>query len=166
MRSVDGKERVGGVILPGTGRGTAGEAGGGGGVPQERRPEVRAARKLRRTMSLPEVLLWECLRSGKAGAKFRRQHPVAGVAFVRQPDLLEAALIVKVDGDAHNHGDQPRRDVTRERFLRENGYRLIRVPAVDVLRDPDAVANAIGALVAVPLHHAAHGPPPRAGEEQ
>ena len=45
------------MILPGTGRGT-GEAGGGG-VPQIRRPEVYAARALRREMSLPEVMLVE-----------------------------------------------------------------------------------------------------------
>ena len=36
---------------------------------------VRRARRLRRTMSLPEILLWQVLRGSPAGLKFRRQHP-------------------------------------------------------------------------------------------
>ena len=33
------------------------------------------ARKLRKEMSLPEVLLWRLLRGQPQGVKFRRQHP-------------------------------------------------------------------------------------------
>ncbi|MFC6625009.1 endonuclease domain-containing protein [Sphingomonas yabuuchiae] len=62
------------MILPGTGRGT-GEAGGGG-VRQMPRPEVALARKLRRTMTLLEVMLWQHLRGSPDGMRFRRQHPI------------------------------------------------------------------------------------------
>jgi len=35
------------------------------------------ARQLRRDLSLPEALLWDCLRAGRLeGLRFRRQHPV------------------------------------------------------------------------------------------
>ena len=35
------------------------------------------ARQLRRDMSLPEILLWDCLRGGRLeGLRFCRQHPV------------------------------------------------------------------------------------------
>jgi very-short-patch-repair endonuclease len=114
-------------------------------------------------MSLPEVLLWQRLRGSATGAKFRRQHPVG--RYVADFYCRDAALIVEVDGQIHN-GAQSERDEVRDRFLRENGYRVLRVSASDVLRDPDAVAASIGSLAAHPLHQPAAGPPPRSGEDQ
>ena len=36
-----------------------------------------SARKLRRHMSLPEIVLWQALRKrGQSGLRFRRQHPL------------------------------------------------------------------------------------------
>ena len=152
---------MGRMILPGTGRGT-GEAGGGG-SPPARRPEVLIARRLRKEMSLPEVLLWRHLRGGKAGAKVRRQHPVG--PYVVDFYCREAALIVEVDGKAHDDADRAARDERRDAFLRENGFLVVHVPAEDILRDTDGVAASISALVAAPLHRPADGPPPRAGED-
>ena len=34
------------------------------------------AKRLRREMSLPEVLLWKALKQRPAGLKFRKQHPI------------------------------------------------------------------------------------------
>jgi very-short-patch-repair endonuclease len=151
------------VILPGTGRGTA--AGGGGGVRQIPRAEVSTARQLRRTMSLPEVLLWQRLRGSRTGAKFRRQHPIG--PYIVDFYCSEAGLIIEVDGEAHDRGERPGRDGARAAFLAENGYRVVRVPASDVLRDADGVATAVVSLASRPLHHspAASGPPPRAEED-
>jgi len=42
------------------------------------RKSVARAKRLRREMSLPEVLLWTALRERPAGFKFRKQH-AAGV---------------------------------------------------------------------------------------
>ncbi|WP_137865099.1 DUF559 domain-containing protein [Sphingomonas sp. 3F27E9-B] len=127
------------------------------------RPEVSTARRLRREMQLPEVLLWQALRGAKTGIKFRRQHPVGPYVvdfFAREP-----LLIIEVDGEAHERGNRPERDELRDRFLNENGYRVMRVRAVDVLRDLGAVVSSIISLAERPLHHASHGPPPRSGEE-
>ena len=76
--------------------------------------------------------------------------------------------MIEVDGEVHNRGEQPARDNMRGRFLSENRYRVMRIPAVEILRDADGVADAIAALVASPLHHSAalNGPPPRTGEDQ
>lgn len=138
---------------------------GGGGMPFTRRPETYAARKLRREMSLPEVLLWQQLRGGQAGAKFRRQHPVGG--YIADFYCSTHRLIVEVDGAAHDMGDRPGRDLSRSAFLEENGYKVLRIAASDILKDADAVAASIAAMVASPLHHQpeAGGPPPRAGED-
>ena len=149
------------MILAGTERGT-GEAGGGG-ARQLMRPEVEIARKLRREMSLPEVLLWQRLRGAKSGAKFRRQHPIG--PYVADFYWGDARLVVEIDGQVHDDarvaGDQ-----LRQSFLEGNGYRAVRIRAADVLRNPDAAAGSIGALAATPLHQPAAGPPPRAGEDQ
>ena len=134
---------------------------GGGGVPQMRRPETETARKLRREMSLPEVLLWQRLRGGQAGAKFRRQHTIG--PYIADFYCAAARLVVEVDGEIH--AGRTAKDGDRDRFLQENGYEVLRVNAADVLKNIDAAAEAIASLAARPLHHPADGPPPRAGED-
>ena len=50
-----------------------------------RAPErtITKARKLRRDLSLPEVILWDCIRGRKLeGLRFRRQHPVGPYVLV------------------------------------------------------------------------------------
>jgi very-short-patch-repair endonuclease len=152
------------LILPGTGRGTG--AAGGGGVPHILRPDVSLARRLRREMSLPEVLLWEHLRGQKTGFKFRHQHPIG--PYVCDFYCVAAKLAIEVDGEYHGRGDRPQRDAGRDKFFELNGYRVLRVAAGEVLRDIEAVVTMIVSIVssaAHALHQPAAGPPPRAGEE-
>ena len=82
---------------------------------------------------------------------------------------LERRLVIEVDGEAHSRGDQPRRDDARDAMLRRDGFKVMRIAAVDVLRDLDAVVRWIVATCSEvgPLHHSAAltGPPPRSGEE-
>jgi len=141
------------------------QAGGGGGSSTLRRPTVYAARRLRRTMSLPEVLLWQRLRGSPGGLAFRKQHPID--PYVADFYCSAARLVVEVDGEAHDRGNRPHRDEEREAFLQGRGYRVLRVAARDVLKDPDGAAAAIVAYAADPLHHRAArgGPPPRPGED-
>ncbi|MDZ7281191.1 DUF559 domain-containing protein [Sphingomonas sanguinis] len=133
------------------------------------RPEVSLARKLRRMMTLPEVLLWQQLRGELRGApgglRFRRQHPVG--CYVADFYCSKARLIVEVDGAIHGVEARPIRDTARDRYLNENGYRVMRIGAADILRDAEAVAASIVSLAAAPLHHSpsASGPPPRTGED-
>ncbi|MBY0521100.1 MAG: DUF559 domain-containing protein [Sphingomonas sp.] len=136
---------------------------GGGGVPQLRRPEVYTARKLRREMSLPEVLIWQRVRGGQAGLKFRKQHPIG--PYVVDFYCRQGSLVIEVDGEAHDRGDRPVRDEASDAFLTENGYRILRVPARDILRDVDGAVAAIVAFAEAPLHRPSDGPPPRAGED-
>jgi very-short-patch-repair endonuclease len=127
------------------------------------RPEVVIARRLRREMTLPEVLLWQRLKGAKSGAKFRRQHPIG--PYVADFYCSEARLVVEVDGQVHE-GARAKSDLARQRFLEENGYQVVRVPAADISGNPDAVAASIAAFAARPLHQPPAGPPPRSGEDQ
>jgi len=114
-------------------------------------------------MSYPEVLLWQHLR-GKAGIRFRRQHPIG--PYIVDFCCVSRRLVVEVDGEVHSDATQLTRDRLRDAFLAENGYRVVRVRAAEVLKDAEQVALSIESLAARPLHHASHGPPPRAGEDQ
>ena len=152
------------MILPGTGRGTIRRRANGGGGASLRRPEVYAARKLRRQLSPPEALLWDQLRGNKLGFKVRRQHPIGPYTadfFVR-----DAGLVIEIDGSSHEYGDRPARDAVRDQYLAKRGYSLLRLVASDVMSNLAGVLEHIAVQVRNPLHHPPDGPPPHAGEEQ
>ena len=117
-------------------------------------------------MSLPEILLWQRLRGSPEGLAFRKQHPID--PYVADFYCAAAKLVIELDGAAHDRGDRPKRDEARDAFLEAKGYRILRIAAQDVLKDPGRVAQAIVAYAASPLHPRAArgGPPPRPGEER
>ncbi len=135
---------------------------GGGDSRFTARPAVKRARDLRGNLSVPERLLWQQLRLRPGGFKFRRQHPFG--PYVVDFCCLSERLIVEVDGIAHDMGDRPQRDDTRTQFLKENGFRVLRISAQRVLADAVGTAEAIAARAASPHHQPSAGPPPRAGE--
>jgi very-short-patch-repair endonuclease len=99
------------------------------------------ARELRRSMTLPEGLLWQVLRKRPGGFKFRRQHPLA--PYVLDFYCAETKLVIEVDGSAHNMGDRPQHDARRDVWLREQGLRVIRFDAADVMNDLNSAVLAI-----------------------
>ena len=132
-------------------------------APQAGLGTIKRARKLRKAMSLPEVLLWRELQRRPFGLKFRRQH--GSGAYVLDFYCSDARLAIEVDGVAHDMGDQPVHDEARDAWFLEHGIETLRVLASEVLKDAVSAAEAI-ALYArshLPLHHPAApgGPPPR-----
>ena len=142
---------------PRHGEGDRAQRGGGGAPRSLRKPSVYTARKLRRDMSLPEVLLWQRLKGAQSGLKFRKQHPIGD--YIADFYCAETRTVVEVDGEAHGRGERPTRDAARDVFLKQNGYRIIHVMAAEILRDADEAATSVAALVASPLHQPAAGPP-------
>jgi very-short-patch-repair endonuclease len=121
------------------------------------------ARRLRREMSLPEVMLWRILRQRQTGFRFRRQHPIG--LWVVDFYCPEAKLAVEIDGISHDMGNRPDRDVRRDMKISEQGVEVVRFPASAVLKNVVAAAEAIAALCRErvrPLHQPAAGPPPHA----
>ena len=104
------------------------------------------AKRQRREMSLPEVLLWQALR-GKAadGLRFRNHHPISRLTL----DFYcpSAKLGIEIDGDAHSRGEQPEHDARRDAFLTSRGIRVLRVMATDVLR-PGGLDDVVRGIVA------------------
>ncbi len=131
-------------------------------APKGRANSVKAARRLRANMTLPEVLLWRELRKRPSGLKFRRQH--ASGTYVLDFFCADARLAIEVDGASHDRGDRPRQDGVRDAWMMRAGVETLRVPAKDVLSDVEAVLLGIvaAACARLPLHHPAArgGPPP------
>jgi very-short-patch-repair endonuclease len=121
------------------------------------------ARRLRRKMTLPEIILWHWLRQRPDGVKFRRQYPTG--PYVLDFFCSDARLAIEVDGEAHSRGDRPERDEARDQWLWSAGIETLRVPAAELLGDADAVLRWILSEAAsrLPRHHPAmpDGPPPR-----
>ena len=115
---------------------------------EDHSPEaLRDAKRLRREMTLPEVLLYRLLKQRPDGLKFRRQHPF-GKRIVLDFFCAERRLGIEIDGISHDMGDRPERDARRDAHLRTQGIKVIRIPAADVLRDAHAVAQSIVSICA------------------
>jgi very-short-patch-repair endonuclease len=104
------------------------------------------AKRMRRELSLPEVLLWIALKARPGGFKFRKQHPSG--PYVADFYCHEARVIIEIDGEAHDHGNRPQRDLARDRWFVARGLDVMRIPAREVLDDCDAVVRGIVARAA------------------
>ncbi|WP_242185942.1 endonuclease domain-containing protein [Sphingomonas sp. CARO-RG-8B-R24-01] len=120
------------------------------------------SRASRWKLTLPEVLLWQQLRKRGTGHKWRRQQP-AGV-YSLDFYCHAARLCVEVDGEAHSRGDRPQRDARRDSWVQAQGIVTLRIPAIDILRDLDAVLRGIVAYATerAPVHPPSRDEP---GEE-
>jgi very-short-patch-repair endonuclease len=101
------------------------------------------AQQMRRMPTEAEALLWERLRRGCLGARFRRQVVIG--PFIVDFYCPKARLIVEVDGSVHDERHEI--DVVRDREVRAAGLRVLRVRNEDVLGNLDAVVSSIAALV-------------------
>ena len=119
----------------------------------------KRARRLRREMNLPEVLLWQCLRKGRLrGLQFRRQHPLGPYIL----DFYHAGskLAVELDGLGHAAPDSMAHDARRDAWLGEQGVRVLRIAAVDVLNEETREGVLVSIAAAAAPSTAFGGPPP------
>jgi very-short-patch-repair endonuclease len=85
-------------------------------------------------MTLPEIVLWQALRKRRvAGLRTRRQHPIG--PYILDFYCPSARLAIEVDGSAHDIAAQFRHDERRAAWLAESGVRILRIAAMDVLKD-------------------------------
>lgn len=117
------------------------------------------AKYLRQQMTDAEHVLWRCLREHRSTlGKFRRQQPIGTyiVDFVN----FGAKVIVEADGGQHN---RPSADSTRDGWLQQEGFKVLRFWNNDILQNTTAVLEAITTevLVRAPL---SPGPSPTRGE--
>jgi len=106
-------------------------------------PRIRAqAKRLRRTPTRAEAMLWERLRRNQVlGLKFRRQHPLGD--FIVDFYCARAKLVIEIDGGVHEQ--QRDRDEERTAILEQQGYRVIRFANTEVEQDIESVLQRIAA---------------------
>jgi len=100
---------------------------------------IERARSLRQHMPPSEAALWNALRALKPlGLHFRRQVPLG--RYYADFASHHPKLVIEVDGWTHNDPDH---DAERDRFMQGEGYGVLRVSSVDVLRNLDGVIRAV-----------------------
>ena len=119
-------------------------------------------------MTPTERRLWRVLRERPNDLRFRKQHPCG--PYTLDFFCPAVGLVVEVDGEGHARGTQPERDARRNAWLSAQGFAVLRIAAIELLRDLDAgIRHIVATARSLPLHHSpeeANGPPPRcAGEE-
>ena len=104
---------------------------------------IKRARRLRRNMTDGERRLWSELREFRRhyGLHVRKQAPI-GPYFV---DFVvhEKKLVIEVDGEHHFEPEQMARDVTRDNWLGERGYRVLRLNTGELTDAFDGCVEAI-----------------------
>ncbi|QYE34836.1 DUF559 domain-containing protein [Polymorphobacter sp. PAMC 29334] len=96
---------------------------------------VPRARVLRADATPAERDLWQILRGGKLGARFRRQQPVG--PFIVDFYCAAAGLVVELDGTGHFA--KAEYDVRRTAWLGAKGLTVLRFANAEVIDRPQAV---------------------------
>ena len=102
---------------------------------QSSRRVVEYAHALRANTNAPERAMWALLRGKQLGVWFRRQVPLG--RYIADLAAPAARLVVEVDGGYH--ALRRAADARRDRGLARMGYRVLRLEAALVLREPLAV---------------------------
>ena len=99
------------------------------------------ARKNRNNQTNAEKCLWQCLRGGELGLKFKRQHIIYD--FIADFVCLEKKLIIEVDGAYHFTDNQIEHDAYRTKEMEQFGFRVIRFTNEEVINETAKVIETI-----------------------
>jgi len=105
----------------------------------------RFAKAMRRAMPEAERKLWQHLRRpGIGGLRFRRRTPIG--PYIVDFFCPERRLIVELDGGQHGEAAHLARDATRDVWLMDRGYRVMRIWNNDVMENVEGVCVQIPAV--------------------
>ena len=99
------------------------------------------ARKLRKNMTLGEVLLWQEIRNKNLGVQFHRQTPIK--EFIVDFYCHELMLAIEIDGSSHDHPEVAVSDLERQNELENLGIRFLRFDENEVRKKIDDVFETI-----------------------
>lgn len=105
-------------------------------------PSLKNLRRgLRKRPTDVETKLWNILRGNSLGVKFRRQYGIGNhiVDFC----CPAKRLVIELDGSQHYEDEGLENDKTRDRYLSELGYTVLRFSNKDVIESIDGVVMKI-----------------------
>ena len=106
----------------------------------------RRAKTFRRRMTGAERKLWYALRAHRfEGLGFRRQVPLG--RYILDFVCHDRGFVIEVDGGQHFSGPQAARDVTRDRWLKTQGFRVIRIANNEVLTNLECVLEYLVSVI-------------------
>lgn len=91
--------------------------------------------------------MWHILESFRLnGYHFRKQVQIG--AYVADFACHHAMVVVEVDGEQHDAPVAAANDATRDQYLRERGFKVIRVPSIELSDNREGVFQLIQAALA------------------
>ena len=132
--------------LPGAGKIKSPLRGGDTGVGRKiipYNPKLKElAKKLRKNMTLSEILLWDQLKQKKMlGFDFDRQKPVD--EYIVDFYCKDLMLAIEIDGGSHDFEEVYENDVIRQKRLESLGVRFLRFHDLDVKKNLNGVLRVI-----------------------
>lgn len=107
---------------------------------------VEFARELRQRETDVEKFTWELLRNRKfLDLKFRRQHQIG--LYIVDFYCHEAKLVLELDGGIHLENEQKEKDVTRDEYLKSEGFTVLRILNDVVLEKTEEFLKQIETIV-------------------
>ena len=104
------------------------------------------AKSQRRMASDYVLIVWQWVRDRQVlGQKFRREHPVP--PYTVDFFCVELGLVIEIDGQPHLTPEGIAHDRIRDRFLKSLGYKILRIPGYEILRDSNAARDRIVGFV-------------------
>jgi very-short-patch-repair endonuclease len=115
----------------------------------EKRELLKRAKVMRANPTDAERVLWARLRNKQLGGhKFRRQHVMR--PFIVDFYCAAKKLVVEVDGDVHDEGEQQAKDEARAEYLeREYGIEVVRFSNEEVVANTREVLEEIWKICSV-----------------
>ena len=112
---------------------------------------VPLAKKLRKTMTLSEVLLWDALKQKQMlGFDFDRQRPID--QYIVDFYCKDLMLAIEIDGDSHDFEEAFTKDRERQKSLESLGVRFLRFDDLEVKRDMNNVLRTIEIWIERNMH--------------
>ena len=92
---------------------------------------VHLARANRKAGNLAEALLWNELKKSKLGVSFVRQQVIGN--YIADFYCREKKLVIEIDGSSHD--DKYEYDKTRDDYMEQHGFHVLRISDKDVKHD-------------------------------
>lgn len=110
---------------------------------------LEQGKRLRKTETPAEKVLWNAVRAKKLGVKIRRQHGIG--PFIVDFYCDTHRLVIEIDGAVHDNPEAQKYDKEREKYLVELGYRILRFRNEEILFDLETVLTQIShQLISLP----------------